>query len=346
MHNDAQKIIVTDVMKKGKFIMTIFKSLATSGIAIIAAAVTPAMATPVVLTGNYVQVGISDHGTFGSNGNADPAFVHDPSGTGTFNPNFDYIAPGSPHDGFSMISDQFGFQSNDNYGTLGIGGFNNDFGTASPTLLTGAAANGFTNAASWTGSNGFVEITNSYFFNTGDQRVIVKSKITALTDLTSLAFGRSVDPDSDSRSYGTANSNNQRGNSLFSADDFIGSAGSVSGLTLALVNLDDGGFAHTTSINGSCCSNINPYDVLAHTGGDLGLTSSGDHGLNLAYSIGRLAKDGSVTLSYAYAVGDKIGSTGGDGAVPEPATWAMMLAGFGIIGGTMRRRQRTVVSFG
>ena len=33
-------------------------------------------------------------------------------------------------------------------------------------------------------------------------------------------------------------------------------------------------------------------------------------------------------------------------AVPEPASWAMMLAGFGIVGGAMRRRQRTSVSFG
>ena len=33
------------------------------------------------------------------------------------------------------------------------------------------------------------------------------------------------------------------------------------------------------------------------------------------------------------------------GAVPEPATWGLMLAGFGIVGGAMRRRQRTSVSF-
>ncbi|MEN2785530.1 NF038122 family metalloprotease [Sphingomonas qilianensis] len=33
-------------------------------------------------------------------------------------------------------------------------------------------------------------------------------------------------------------------------------------------------------------------------------------------------------------------------AIPEPATWAMMLAGFGMIGGSMRRRKiRTTVSF-
>ena len=45
---------------------------------------------------------------------------------------------------------------------------------------------------------------------------------------------------------------------------------------------------------------------------------------------------GRVTVSVA----------GATGAVPEPATWAMMLAGFGIIGGAMRRRQRVSVSFG
>ena len=41
------------------------------------------------------------------------------------------------------------------------------------------------------------------------------------------------------------------------------------------------------------------------------------------------------------------GSAGGfTGGVPEPASWAMMLGGFGMIGGAMRSRRRTAVSFG
>lgn len=36
---------------------------------------------------------------------------------------------------------------------------------------------------------------------------------------------------------------------------------------------------------------------------------------------------------------------GSSAAVPEPATWAMMLLGFGVVGGAMRRRARTSVSF-
>jgi hypothetical protein len=30
------------------------------------------------------------------------------------------------------------------------------------------------------------------------------------------------------------------------------------------------------------------------------------------------------------------------GAVPEPATWAMMIGGFGLVGGALRRRARAV----
>lgn len=52
---------------------------------------------------------------------------------------------------------------------------------------------------------------------------------------------------------------------------------------------------------------------------------------------------------YAYldGFGGTVGGGGtGTGAVPEPATWAMMLAGFGAVGGTMRyRRRKTTASF-
>ncbi|HEU4968186.1 PEPxxWA-CTERM sorting domain-containing protein, partial [Sphingomonas sp.] len=32
-------------------------------------------------------------------------------------------------------------------------------------------------------------------------------------------------------------------------------------------------------------------------------------------------------------------------SVPEPATWAMMIAGFGLIGGALRRRARATLRF-
>ncbi|QDZ08168.1 PEP-CTERM sorting domain-containing protein [Sphingomonas panacisoli] len=37
----------------------------------------------------------------------------------------------------------------------------------------------------------------------------------------------------------------------------------------------------------------------------------------------------------------RVSGTTATGAVPEPATWAMMIAGFGMMGGALRRRSRT-----
>jgi hypothetical protein len=44
--------------------------------------------------------------------------------------------------------------------------------------------------------------------------------------------------------------------------------------------------------------------------------------------------------------GITLGSQTPGGTVPEPATWAMMIGGFGMVGGAMRRRRvSTKVSF-
>lgn len=305
------------------------------GIAVIAplVLVSPAQASGLILTGNYLQVSVNDQsGTFGQGGGTRPAFVHDPTGSRTFDLSTDYIAPGAPHDGFSLISDQFTFRQNDNQGPVNI----TALGPA--TLLTGAAARGYANAATWSGTlAGFFTLTNSYFFNNGDERVLIETTITALSDLTNLAFARSVDPDS-----GTTVSINQRGNASFGINDFIGSESTANGRTLALVNIDANGFERTTQINGSCCSNINPYTVLSHAGDDRGLSSTGDHGLNLAYRIGSLGTGSSASFQYAYAAGLGLDDIVVPGAVPEPSTWAMLILGMGIVGGAMRRRKQTV----
>ena len=287
-----------------------------------------ASAAPVVLSGNYLQVGISDFGTFGSDGNTSPGILHDPTGMRNYGVN-DYLTPGTPHDGFTLAANEF-YSTNDNNN-----GFN--FGSRSPTLLTGADALGYAHAASWTGSNGYVQLTNSYFFNDGDQRVMVKTTVTALGAVTNVAFARSTDPDPDVNTFGSFDTVNQRGNASFGVNDFVSGSGSNTGLTLALVNLDAAGYDHTTQINNSCCNNISPYDVLNHTGGDLGDNATGDYGLNLAYYIGDLNRGDTFTLTYAYAVGANVDSTGMTGT-PEPATWAMMVLGFGAVGGALRRR--------
>lgn len=62
--------------------------------------------------------------------------------------------------------------------------------------------------------------------------------------------------------------------------------------------------------------------------------------------------DNLVSLSFSsnangYVALDNInGATAGPaGAVPEPASWAMMLGGFGLVGGAMRSRRKAAVTF-
>ena len=294
---------------------------------------TQAHAVPLVLEGNFIRVGISDAGTFGSNGNNQPGFQHNAAGTGApFASNRDYISPGIPHDGFSIKSAQTGWIQNDN---AAIGGA---FGTASPTLTSVA---GFSLAATWTGSSGGqVQVTNTYFYNPGDERVNVSTTITALTNLTDLRFARSVDPDSDNAPpFNTASTINTRGNTTLAPEDLIASEGAVTGLFLAILNLSGNTFTHNTRIDGSCCSNIDPDVVLGGGGALFPATSTGDQGMNMAWDIGTLNQDQSVTIRYAYVVGDEIGDIVVDPPtrVPGPPTLALLGLGIAALGFARRR---------
>jgi len=77
---------------------------------------------------------------------------------------------------------------------------------------------------------------------------------------------------------------------------------------------------------GSCCLPIDP-NVMLTTGQGIGSYGFQDWSINLGYEFGFVPAGDSVTIGYEYVM-----------AVPEPETYAMLLAGLGLIGFSARRR--------
>jgi len=96
------------------------------------------------------------------------------------------------------------------------------------------------------------------------------------------------------------------------------------------------------------------------TGGDAlqtGTISTRQNGIQTASLNPFQLNIGNYTINYAGTVSGEPAGVGSNitfaegmagGGVPEPASWAMMIGGFGLVGGTLRRRRailRTTVSF-
>ncbi len=68
-----------------------------------------------------------------------------------------------------------------------------------------------------------------------------------------------------------------------------------------------------------------------------------DSRINTVFAFGNAsATSGNVGEAFAPVTQITFNATA---AVPEPGTWAMMIVGFGVVGGTMRRRSRRVAAF-
>jgi hypothetical protein len=97
------------------------------------------------------------------------------------------------------------------------------------------------------------------------------------------------------------------------------------------------------------------FDDASNPGGNtyivaqLGSNTPMFQSVDLTTPFSYTAQPGDYVGGQFYYRGDYISledeSVRSTGAVPEPASWAMMLGGFGLVGGAMRSRRKAAVSF-
>lgn len=291
--------------------------LLKSSALVLAMSVTSAMASPVIMQGDFISTAVSDDGTLGFGGTTPPGLLHDATGTGTFAD--DYLTPGSPWEIFSISSDQSGLLTNNNDGSDDMSG----------TLTDISGASVYDNAVNWSATIGslFTVSTDTYF-NQGDERISFSTTISALVDLSNLTFLRAIDPDPDFAS-GSHDTDNGRGFGSLLPQDWVHSVGTVTGLTLGLFS--DSSVTHNTGISEPWSDS--PDDYLAGTD-----DGNGDNAIGIAFDIGSLLAGTSTTFDYHYVMGDQIDTVDIPVDVPEPTTLAVF--SLGLLGLGLRRKKQ------
>jgi outer membrane autotransporter protein len=249
----------------------------------------------IALEGDYIRVGVNPAGTLGSGDNASPGILYDGTGTGTFNPSYDYLTPGTPFEGFTISGSNgtpFSYLSNNAsyYGQL----------PGTLTDYSGVAFNGATydNRAVWTGSvSGLFTITNDYFFNDHDQQLGIATTITADTDLTGLLFGRYEDPDAYAALGDSSETNNFLGSGDVPTSDLVYAEALVSKYVIGL-------YTNSSVTHGAGISSMWSTDAATYLNG--ANDGDGDYAVGLGFDIGDLLSGHSVTLQYEYIFGTDI----------------------------------------
>lgn len=275
------------------------------------AAAVPAPASE-ILSGDYIKIGLNDKGTLGVNASTSPGVLYDGTGTGTFNPAYDYLTPGTPFEGFT-VSGAAGatFTATNNNSNLGAAAISGVL-----TSYNGVAHDGVTkdNRAVWAGSyGGLFNITHDYGFDDNGQQLNIGTTIEALTDLTDLTFARFTDPDAVAAAGDSSATNNFRGATGVPESDLVYAEALASKYVIGL-------YTNDTTTHNSAVTSWTPATAPYLAGTNVG---NGDNTIGLGFNIGALSNGSRITLVYRYIFGTDIAaavqaSSGGSPAAAAP----------------------------
>lgn len=256
------------------------------------------------LKGQYVEVGVSRTGSFGSEGAA-PAGYHpnvgsqlgfvadaDQNGFNVGTPPYsgDYFVPGTPEEGW-------GIQVNgSNYYNAALMG---EFGIPASGPLTYASSASEV-SATWTGGVAGLEITQRTYLPLNALYFVIQVKIKNTTgaSIPNVYYFRNVDPDNEQPWTGVFTTRNTV---VFQPPATCAALVEAEGLQFGqYVGLGTKDLRAKVTHGGF--SNRSASDIYNGSGFSQSGTATADIAISLAYNLGTLAAGQEVTLSYAYVL--------------------------------------------
>jgi hypothetical protein len=255
-----------------------------------------ASAANLILDGDYVKIGVNEAtGTLGSGGNTPPGILYDSTGTGTFNPSYDYLTPGSPFEGWTLKYNSTTVYNN-NAGMTGLAG-------GVLTGYDGVAHNGATydNRAVWTNTTHTdFDILHDYRFNNNQQFVDISTVVTAKTAMTGIYFGRFTDPDARAAAGDSSSTDNVVGYGAIPTTNVVFSEALSSRYALGLYSAD-------TNVNAAVSAGWSTDPTVYYAGGTSygsGVNfGRGDHTIGMGWYLASLSAGSTATFSYSYIFG-------------------------------------------
>lgn len=244
-----------------------------------------------LLQNDWVKAGVNTNtGTLGSGGGTSPGLLFDPAGTGTFNPGFDYLTPGSPFDGFSLKVD-------------GTNKTNNNIGTVQIAKTGGLTLSNSNSTLTWTGASDFGgnswSVSNAYTLGTGKPYIDITSTIVAGGSASNVYFAKFIDPDSQGMAGDSSATDNVLGYGAIPSTNVAFSEATVSRYALGLYSAASNVRAGINGWNTDAASYIN---ADASCGAGV-LYCNGDDTIGLTFNWTGVSSGDTLTASYAYIFG-------------------------------------------
>jgi len=234
----------------------------------------------------------------------------DPTGSGNFAGQPDFLYPGSPFAFYSIGVN--GMFDTAQYGV-------NAFGSATSSMTLAGTTYVATSAGAFNG----LDISQTITFNTATNILHTNVVLTNTTNhtLNNIAYGVGFDPDQDVNGHGVYATDNQ----ILSqgVGGSVQATGIYTGYTIKLSST--GGWSADAGVY--LPWETDPYTLATAVTGN----SYSDSSIALGYNFGNLGKGKQISIGYDVAISAA--------PVPEPETYAMLLAGLGLVGVAARRRR-------